>query len=267
MMAMMNRQEESVYNLIPREEVTPEKPPRYISRFRESIRLETNERKKGQRTMGPAKVEVPSPQEYLHKHSRDAALPEKGGVTPVAEKPFHYPDEGRRRPRVPGHDERPPMGLHSRKDFVNTNAVDVITAVPRRPQPTLVDTKRGDRQPLDPSGLVPKFVRKKEYGQVPEYIVKRNEEMRQAQEEYDAYVRERLRRGALNQMSEQERSSILQGLKQNWDELHRQYQGLSVVTDTAPKKHRKERLETEMKQLEKDIELIDRHKIIYVTNK
>ncbi len=57
-----------------------------------------------------------------------------------------------------------------------------------------------------------------------------------------------------------------QALKKNWDELHHQYQGLSVVTDTAPKKYRKERLEQEMKQLEKDIELIERHKTIYIAN-
>ncbi|KAI5106620.1 hypothetical protein C0J45_4317 [Silurus meridionalis] len=56
-----------------------------------------------------------------------------------------------------------------------------------------------------------------------------------------------------------------QGLKKNWDELHHQYQGLSLFTDIISKKHRKERLESEMKQLEKDIELIKRHKIIYIT--
>jgi hypothetical protein len=36
------------------------------------------------------------------------------------------------------------------------------------------------------------------------------------------------------------------------------------VTDTAPKKARKERMETEMKQLERDIETIEKHKIIYI---
>lgn len=60
------------------------------------------------------------------------------------------------------------------------------------------------------------------------------------------------------------RQSIIDGLKKNWEELHHQYQGLSVVTDTAPKKARKERMETEMKQLERDIETIEKHKIIYI---
>ena len=37
-----------------------------------------------------------------------------------------------------------------------------------------------------------------------------------------------------------------------------------MVTDTAPKKARKERMEAEMKQLERDIELIERHRVIFV---
>ena len=54
-------------------------------------------------------------------------------------------------------------------------------------------------------------------------------------------------------------------MKKNWEELHHQYQGLSVITDTAPKKARKERMEAEMKQLEKDIELIERHRKLYIS--
>jgi hypothetical protein len=55
-------------------------------------------------------------------------------------------------------------------------------------------------------------------------------------------------------------------LKTNWEELHHQYQGLSVVTDTAPKKARKESLEAQMKQLERDIETMEKHKVIYISS-
>ena len=61
------------------------------------------------------------------------------------------------------------------------------------------------------------------------------------------------------------RQALLAGLKANWEDLHHQYQGLSVITDTAPKKARKERMEAEMKQLEKDIELLERHNRLYVS--
>lgn len=62
------------------------------------------------------------------------------------------------------------------------------------------------------------------------------------------------------------RQGIIDGLKKNWEDLHHQYQGLSVVTDTAPKKARKERMEAEMKQLERDIETIEKHRVIYIAN-
>lgn len=55
-------------------------------------------------------------------------------------------------------------------------------------------------------------------------------------------------------------------LKKNWDELHHEYQGLSLVTDTLSKKSHKERLEVAMKKLENDINLFERFKTIYVTN-
>ena len=86
----------------------------------------------------------------------------------------------------------------------------------------------------------------------------------QAQEEYDRYVAESIRRGQMEQVGEQQRAELLEGLKKNWEELHHQYQGLSVVSDTVSKKARKERMEAEMKQLERDIEMIEQHKVIYV---
>jgi len=67
-------------------------------------------------------------------------------------------------------------------------------------------------------------------------------------------------------MSEAEREAILSGLKQNWDELHPQYQSLSVVTDTIPKRMKKERIENEMKAIEKDIDLLSRHQLIYIAD-
>ncbi len=103
-----------------------------------------------------------------------------------------------------------------------------------------------------------------EYGKVPVYLEERRKEMEEAQVEYDAYVVESLRRGQMDTVGGSERDTLLTGLKANWDQLHHQYQGLSVVADTGPKKARKERMEAEMKQLERDIELVQRHKVIYI---
>ena len=88
--------------------------------------------------------------------------------------------------------------------------------------------------------------------------------MSAAQREYEEYVAESIRQGQMDQVQREQREELLSGLKKNWEELHHQYQGLSVVTDTATKKARKERMEAAMKQLEKDIELIERHQVIYI---
>lgn len=53
------------------------------------------------------------------------------------------------------------MGIHSNKNFIKTNAIENIMALPKKPRPTYADTKKGDKQLLESSGLVPKYVKKK----------------------------------------------------------------------------------------------------------
>jgi len=250
--------EESIYQLIPKEEYQPGKAARHHSKFTGRVKNEYTKEKADYKTMGPAKVQTRQPQEFLKKHEHEPQLPEKSS--------FKYSDDERRKPNVPRKDDRPIMGLKTTKNFITQNAVENIMSVPKKPDRNYVDTKKGDKQPLDPSGMEPKYVNKKDFGQTPEYIERRKIEMARAQEEYNQYVAEHFRRGAMQQLSEGEREDILNGLKANWELLHHEYQGLSVVTDTAPKKNRKERMEAEMKQLERDIEQIEKHRCIYIAN-
>jgi len=111
---------------------------------------------------------------------------------------------------------------------------------------------------------VPNYVNKKNYGQVPSYLIKRRTQINDAKAEYEVWAHEQQAQCQMKVMSPDERIKIIQGLKKNWEELHHQYQGLSVVTDTAPKKNRKERMEAEMKQLERDIEMIEKHDAIFI---
>ncbi|KAM4605908.1 enkurin [Polymixia lowei] len=250
---------ESIHNLIPKEEVKTEKPPRYMSKFRTTVVHEKKSSKDAMKTMGPAKVEVPSPEKYLVKHSKEPKLPEKKQCTKVRENTM-------KKPGIPMKTDNPLMGLCTKKDFVKTNVMENSMALPRKPQPIYADTNRGHKLLLENSGLVPKYIKKKGYGEMPEYLQQRREEARRAQEEYNDYVKDRMKQGAMKQLSEEERRTILEGLKKNWEDLHHQYQGLSVVTDTTPKKYRKERLELALKQLESDISLIERYKTIYIAN-
>lgn len=97
-------------------------------------------------------------------------------------------------------------------------------------------------------------------------MIERNQERAKFKAEYEAYMQEYFKKGAMRTMSNEERDAILQGLKKNWDDLHHAYQSLSVVIDTLPKKMKKEKLENEMKALEKDIDLLQRHQLIYIAD-
>lgn len=249
--------EDSIYALIPEEEKKELKPKRYMSKFRETAK-EEYARKEGYRTMGQAKVPVPTTENFLKKREKEPVLPRK--------EEFHYPDEDRKRPAVPERTDQPLMGLKTTKNFITTNAVENITSVPKKPAKKFADTKNGDTHNLIPSGLEPVYVHKKDFGDVPQYLSKRKEEMARAQQEYDEYVAEHFRRGALRSISTEDRQAIIDGLKANWEDIHEQYQGLSVVTDTTPKKNRKERMEAQMKQLEKDIEMFEKFTTIYIGN-
>ena len=57
-----------------------------------------------------------------------------------------------------------------------------------------------------------------------------------------------------------------QGLRTNWSELHHLYQGLSLLTDTLPKKNRREKIESQLDELEKFIELLEKHPVIIITD-
>lgn len=66
-----------------------------------------------------------------------------------------------KKPPVPLRTEHPVMGIQSEKNFINTNAADVIMGVAKKPKPIYVDKRTGDKHDLETSGLVPKYINKK----------------------------------------------------------------------------------------------------------
>ncbi len=97
------------------------------------------------------------------------------------------------------------MGVKSNKNFITTNAVENIMSIPKKAEKKYADTKIGATHQLEPSGLTPKYRNKKDFGKIPNYLETRKKEIEQAQIEYDAYIRERFRQGAMQQLSEGER--------------------------------------------------------------
>ncbi|NXH14563.1 ENKUR protein, partial [Bucco capensis] len=248
--------QESIFSFLPAED-KPAKPPRYISTFRPMVKREAEKNKAQRKTMGPAKVAVPLPKNFLQKHSKEPKLP-----------PRKKEQESKKQPAlsVPRRTDHPVMGIKSQKNFINTNAVAAITGSPKKPRPICVDTRQGDKYLLETSGLVPKYIKKKDYGVAPKCITQRNAELKRAQEEYEAKILEQLKKRAMKQLTDEERTSILQGLKKKWEELYREFQCLPIEIDTISKKLYKEKLELQMKQLEHDIDSIEKHKLIYIAN-
>ncbi|NXF36156.1 ENKUR protein, partial [Nyctibius bracteatus] len=230
---------------------------RYTSKFRPSMKREVEKNKAQWKTMGPAKVAVPSPKNFLQKHSKEPKLPARKKEQDSKKLPALS---------VPRRTDHPVMGIQNKTNFIKTNAVAAITGLPKKPQPICVDTRQGDKYLLETSGLVPKYIKKKDYGVTPKYVTRRNEEMKRSQKEYEAGILEQLKKRAMKRLSDEERKSLLQGLKKNWEEAYREFQCLPVQIDTVTKKMYKEKLESQMKQLEHDIEAIEKHQVIYIAN-
>ncbi|NXY84602.1 ENKUR protein, partial [Alcedo cyanopectus] len=226
---------------------------RYVSIFAPAVRREAAQNKAQCKTMGPAKVAVPSPKDFLQRRSKEPKLPER-----------QKEQDGKKPPTlsVPRRTEHPVMGVRSKKNFINTNVVSAIKGSPKKPQPICVDTRQGDKYLLETSGLAPKYINKKDYGVIPKYLIERKEEMKRAQKEYEEHLKE----SAMKPLSDEERKSILQGLKKNWDEVYHAFQRLPLQVDTIPKKMYKEKLESQMKHLEHDIEVFEKHKVIYIAD-
>merc|ERR1719223_935718 len=214
--------------------------------------------------MGYAKHPVAKPETFLKAHEKE--FTHQFPNPPRPRDPNAPQEEVCKKPAVPRHNEQPLLGLKTNKNFISQNAVDTIMTVPRKPEKNIVDTRKGQKFSLEPSGKTPVYVKKKNFGSIPNYIVERKNESAKAKEEYEAYMNEYFKKGALRSMTNEERDAILNGLKQNWDELHHKFQALSVITDTVPKRLKKENLENEMKLLEKDIELLQRHQLIYIAD-
>ena len=70
-----------------------------------------------------------------------------------------------------------PLPPPSKKNFIHENTMDTLRAVPKRPEPAILDSThgRGGRQVLDGSGLVPKYTLRDDFGRVPEYLQRRKE--------------------------------------------------------------------------------------------
>lgn len=147
------------------------------------------------------------------------------------------------------------MGLKSSKDYVTSNAVETILAAPG-------NRARTKKQVLQ-------YKSKVDYGKVPAYLHEVKREIEEENQLIDAFVRENQKlqeeeEGKVEPMDEDERDDLINALKAKWDHVNKQYQkmGHIVVFDTQGKVRRKETLENQLTQIEKDINLLERGQVL-----
>lgn len=155
---MMNVQSqlcsESIYDSIKPEEKPPAKEPRYVSKHARNTGDFYKADKQSNASLGPSKVPLREPKNFLKSHEKEMALPEK--------KAFEYQSPNKK-PALPK--TAPSYGVKSEKNFLVENPLEVIRSQPK---------KRGSKEPV--------YREKTDYGRAPAYLSRREaEQQAQAQ--------------------------------------------------------------------------------------
>lgn len=68
----------------------------------------------------------------------------------------------------------------------------------------------------------------------------------------------------VSQLAADDRAQLLRHLKLKWQSLNTAYQALSLCVDTAIKKGKKEAMERQLAEVEKDIKTLERGEVVLV---
>ena len=219
-------QQESIYNLIPKEKILPGKTTRYHSKFpywlapTASTFILNNTSypnvanmngdvifprgahpiKENWATMGlPLGGYKQDPQHYYRKGHQYKTIPPPEKIRSMSEV---------KKPPVPTIADKPIMGLKSNKNYITSNAIDNI----------LMPTRKKAKEETD-------YLHKKYYGEVPPYLVKLKEKVK---EEYVS-IREMQRRNEEEDakrkkvLSEEEIKTLREGLLKKLEQLKYSY--------------------------------------------
>mmetsp|Transcript_30427 Transcript_30427/g.56843 ORF Transcript_30427/g.56843 Transcript_30427/m.56843 type:complete len:278 (+) Transcript_30427:94-927(+) len=265
---------ESIYNIIPPQEIQMKKPPMYRSKHPSNLHpsattfggaqtthpaamnisgtaVDKVVPDRSSRTMGrPLGTVRNVPDDFMKKGTKVGTVATLGEVkrtSPEKLKPSEL--KPKLKPDVPRLSDQPVMNLVSSKNFVVANAVEAILAAPNK-------VSQGAKT----------YLEKEDYGKVPKYLkhIKKDIEA-----EYD-YIRalqdqeERAMSSQVMGLPEEERVSLINGLKAKWESVNTEYQASThlVKLDTVGKVKRKEKYEAELSQIERDIEKLNREGIL-----
>lgn len=251
---------ECITDLIPQRLPAINKTSCYTSKYRGEIKSEMKRERFLAKTMGKPLTNPPDARKYLKRDQGHVAVRLKVAYS----KKNTSPRSIAKKPKVPRIKDLKIPSQPKFVDKIKENAIRNISSIPSFPKKVYVDSPNGHKNDLLTSGLVPRYRNKNTYGIVPDYIKRRKAHVEKTDRLYHEFAVNQQRNDSLSKMSCQERSDILNSLKDQWASLHHAYQGLSVLTDTAPKKNRKEKLENRMGEIQKDIEYLERNEVIYI---
>ncbi|XP_011138778.1 enkurin [Harpegnathos saltator] len=151
------------------------------------------------------------------------------------------------------------------KDFIKQNILRVKRSSPKELKQRSVDTRHGDARDLKYSGLLPIYVHKKNYGKIPKFIANARAFVSVETETVEHREEDKIPEiPSCRYVSKEERKMLLDGMKQRWERLMKQFQGLPLTVALAHVQKKKARIERELQELEKDIAIVERHPHIYV---
>lgn len=265
---------ESIYNIIPPQEIEMKKPPMYRSKHPSGLppsattfggaqtthpaamnisgtAVDKVVPNRSARTMGRAPGTVKNlPDDYMKKGTKVgkvATLGEVKRTAPEKLKPSEL--KPKLKPDVPRLSEQPMMNLVSSKNFVVANAVEAILAAPNK-------VSQGAKT----------YLEKEDYGKVPKYLKHIKKDI-EAEYDYIRALQDQEQQAMSSQvmgLPEEERISLIEGLKAKWESVNTEYQASThlVKLDTVGKVKRKEKYEAELSQIERDIEKLNREGIL-----
>lgn len=203
------------------------------------------------KTMGYAKTPLRTPCEYLRKREGIQFMRTSD------HKCLHLEPK----PSIPRRGSAPPLKRSAPKNLRLENIKNISCAEPKPGRPRYADTRFGEVHDLRTSGLMPTYVFSRNFAKVPKYIM---EAKKGRDDKKDKPPTPKEATPGIIHLSQEERKSILNGLRAKWEDLQKQYQRLPLFIDTQPKKVIKTKLENDLKQAEQDIMLFEANENIYV---
>lgn len=241
---------ESIYDLVEVEDsskLTSKAGPRYVSIHHSSAVSAGKRDLRSTGSMGTLSQRR-DPQQYLKKGRGNIRADERAMASrKVAASVSTVPQTLKE--ALPSRHAAPPIISASKKDFITQNAMDAI-----------LSQKKG-MKPGEPA-----YRNKKDFGNVPQYLQKRNEQNVINEQERNNYLRRQ--KEAVQQrtrrLGDEEKQKLLDGLKQEWERVNREFQNLPLALDEMHKR-REEKLVARLAALEKDLKLMSRDHI-FVTS-